>query len=282
VSRYADARDDYDVFRGLAERLGFGESFSEGRDEQAWVRHIFDQSRELAAGHGIDIPAFEEFWQGGHFSLAPQLPDAEFILEAFHRDPDAHPLGTPSGKIEIYSDTIAGFGYDDCPGHPAWLDKVEWLGAPLSARFPLHLISGQPTPRLHSQLDHSRVSRATKISGREPLTMHPEAAAARGIEAGAVVRVFNERGACLAGVLLSPDMRADVVQLATGAWYDPIDTADGLGLCVHGNPNVLTRDVGTSKLGQGPIAHSCLVEVELYTDPLPDISVFSPPDIIRT
>ena len=95
------------------------------------------------------------------------------------------------------------------------------------------------------------------------------------------MRVFNDRGACLAGVVLSTDLRADVIQLATGAWYDPIDTDDGLGLCVHGNPNVLTRDVGTSKLGQAPVAHSCLVEVEHYAGPLPDISVFSPPDIIR-
>lgn len=281
VPRFADARDDYDVFCGLAERLGFGAAFSEGRDEQAWVRHIFDESKALAARHDIEIPAFDEFWAGEHFSLAGQLPEAEFILEAFRRDPVAHPLGTPSGRIEIFSDTIANFGYADCPGHPAWLDKVEWLGAPLSERYPLHLISGQPTPRLHSQLDHSRVSRATKIHGREPVTMHPDAAAARGIAAGSVVRIFNDRGACLAGVVLSLDQRADVIALATGAWYDPIDTDDGLGLCVHGNPNVLTRDVGTSKLGQGPIAHSCLVEVEPYTAPLPDVRVFSPPEIIR-
>ncbi len=281
VSRFADARDDYDVFCGLAERLGFAEAFSEGRDEQAWVRHIFDESRELAARHQIELPDFDTFWRGEHISLVDQLPEVEFILEAFRRDPDAHPLGTPSGKIEIYSATIAGFNYADCPGHPAWLEKVECLGSPLSARFPLHLISGQPGPRLHSQLDHSRVSRATKINGREPLVMHPDAAAARGIEAGSVVRVFNDRGACLAGVVLSTEMRADVVQLATGAWYDPVDTADGLGLCVHGNPNVLTRDVGTSQLGQGPIAHSCLVDVEIYDGPLPDISVFSPPEIVR-
>ena len=72
-----------------------------------------------------------------------------------------------------------------------------------------------------------------------------------------------------------------VIQLSTGAWYDPIDTADGLGLDVHGNPNVLTRDVGTSKLGQGPTAHSCLVEVERYDGALPEVHAFEPPPIIR-
>jgi biotin/methionine sulfoxide reductase len=46
---------------------------------------------------------------------------------------------------------------------------------------------------------------------------------------------------------------------------------------VHGNPNVLTRDVGTSTLAQGTSAHSCLVEVELRAGPLPDVKVFRQP-----
>ena len=52
-------------------------------------------------------------------------------------------------------------------------------------------------------------------------------------------------------------------------------------LDVHGNPNVLTRDVGTSRLGQGPTSQSCLVEVERYTGPPYAVRAFRPPDIIR-
>ncbi|NIP72913.1 MAG: hypothetical protein GWO16_07715, partial [Gammaproteobacteria bacterium] len=56
-------------------------------------------------------------------------PDTPFVaLGDFRADPAAHPLGTPSGRIEIFSETIAGFGYDDCPGHPAWMEPLEWLG----------------------------------------------------------------------------------------------------------------------------------------------------------
>ena len=281
VPPYADSRSDYDVFSGLAARLGFANQFTEGRDELQWVRHIYDSSRARAATYAIDLPDFETFWAGGHFSLAPQLKDLPLIFEAFRDDPDKHPLGTPSGRIEIYSETIASFAYDDCPGHPVWLEKQEFLGAPRAARYPLHLISNQPAPRLHSQLDFAAVSRKTKVAGREPVTLHPADAAARGIVANSVVRLYNDRGACLAGVRLSEDICQGVIQLATGAWYDPIETNDGLGLDLHGNPNVLTRDVGTSRLGQGPSAHSCLVEVEPYNGPLPEVRAFASPEIIR-
>lgn len=281
VPPYADSRSDYDTFSALAARLGIAREFTEGRDEMQWVRHIYDDSRQRAAQHGVALPDFELFWAGEHFSIAAQLPEVPLIFEAFRKDPQAHPLGTPSGLIEIHSQTIASFGYDDCPGHPVWLDKQEWLGAPRALQFPLHLISNQPAPRLHSQLDFSAVSRATKVAGREALTLHPDDAAERGIEAGSVVRIFNDRGACLAGVCLSADICRGVIQLAVGAWYDPLETADGLGLDVHGNANVLTRDVGTSRLGQGPSAHSCLVEVEPYLGPIPQVQAFKRPEILR-
>ena len=72
-----------------------------------------------------------------------------------------------------------------------------------------------------------------------------------------------------------------VVQISTGAWYDPENPEKNNSICKHGNPNVLTRDKGTSKLGQGPIAHSCLVEMEKYKDKLPKVTAHEPPIIIR-
>jgi biotin/methionine sulfoxide reductase len=70
-----------------------------------------------------------------------------------------------------------------------------------------------------------------------------------------------------------------VVELATGAWFDPLEPGRIGSLCVHGNPNVLTRDIGTSKLAQGPSAHSALVEVERFERDLPPVTVFDPPPI---
>ena len=58
-----------------------------------------------------------------------------------------------------------------------------------------------------------------------------------------------------------------MVRLSCGAWYDPADGSEQ-ALCPHGNANVLTRDQGTSKLGQGPSSATALVEVERWTEPL--------------
>jgi biotin/methionine sulfoxide reductase len=94
-----------------------------------------------------------------------------------------------------------------------------------------------------------------------------------------VVRVFNGRGSCLAGAVVTDAVRPSVVQLATGAWYDPLDPADPDAMCVHGNPNVLTFDRGTSKLAQGCSGQHALVEVERWTGPLPPIRAYEPPPI---
>ena len=145
--------------------------------------------------------------------LLPQAPDDGGMLRAFRDDPVKAPLPTPSGKIQVSSPTVASFGYDDCPGHPAWLPPTE----PPDSRHPLWLISNQPATRLHSQLDFGAYSQASKRQGREVCTRHPDGAAARGIRDGDIVRLFNDRGACLASVALSDALRPDVVQLPTGA-----------------------------------------------------------------
>jgi biotin/methionine sulfoxide reductase len=275
-----EARSDFEAFAGLAARLGFADRFTEGRSEMQWVRALYETSRRGAAARGIELPEFDRFWQEGYAELAaPARPVV--MLEDFRRDPAAHPLGTPSGRIEIFSETIDGFAYEDCPGHPVWREPREWLGSPLAARYPLHLISNQPRTRLHGQLDPGKTSRAAKIADREPIWIHPDDATARGIETGDVVRVFNDRGACLAGALVTRDVRPAVVQLATGAWYDPLEPGQVGTLDRHGNPNVLTRDAGCSRLSQGASAQSALVEVERYPGAPPPITVFQPPAVVR-
>ena len=120
-------------------------------------------------------------------------------------------------------------------------DMVEWFSARafwreprdraagLGSEFPLHLISGQPATRLHSQLDNGALSMREKIQGREPVLVNPADAVARGIQDGDVVRLYNGRGACLAGAKLTEDVAAGVVFLRTGAWYDPAGPALEIG-----------------------------------------------------
>jgi biotin/methionine sulfoxide reductase len=276
VPPYREARDDYDIFAGLAERLGFAERFTEGRSARQWLQYLYDLTSRALLARGVAAPEFERFWEEGELML-PTLPWDGGIVWAFRRDPDAAPLPTPSGKVEISSPTIASFGYEDCPEHPMWLEPSEGVGSPAMARFPLHLIANQPATRLHSQLDFGATSLASKIKGREPVRIHPQDAAARGIGEGDIVRLYNDRGACLAGAALSEMLRPGVVQLSTGAWYDPDDPAAETPLCVHGNPNVLTRDAGTSRLAQGCTGQLSLVEIERFEGPLPPVKAFDPP-----
>lgn len=276
---FAQSRHDYDIFSALAAELGISDDFTEGLDAPAWLERIYDRWRQAVAELLPDAPSFPAFWERGHVRL-PLLPDELVLWDDFRADPDANRLRTATGKIEIFSDTIDAFGYADCPGHPTWIEPAEWLGGASADQFPLQLVANNPSTRLHSQLDAGAHSQASKIQGREPVRINPADAAPRGIESGHVVRLFNARGSCLAGAIVSSDVRPGVVQLSTGAWYDPLDPSDPRSLCVHGNPNVLTLDKGTSSLAQGCSGQHALVEIEAWTAPLPPIRVFDPPTVV--
>ena len=280
VEPVGEARSDYDIVTALAERLGLAARFTDGKSELDWIREAYDGFAGRMAREGAALPGFEEFWRDGRV-LVPE-PEDEFVLFAdFRADPEANPLRTPSGRIEIFSETVDSFGYDDCPGHPVWIEPREWLGAPLADRFPLHLVSNQPATRLHSQLDASSISAKAKVAGREAMTIHPDDATPRGIADGDIVRLYNDRGQCLAGARVRETVRPGVVVLPTGAWYDPAEPGEIGTLDRHGNPNVLTHDRGTSRLAQATAAHSALVEVERWDGPVPAVAVHRPPATVE-
>ncbi|MEV8441658.1 molybdopterin-dependent oxidoreductase [Actinosynnema sp. NPDC051121] len=274
-----ESRTDHHVFAALASRLGFEHEFTESRSEIDWVRHLYEQTR-AQLGDAAALPDFDDFWRDSTAELPAPTGPFPGSFEALRSDPRRFPLSTPSGRIEIFSEEIDSFGYDDCAGHPKWFEPTEWLRSGLSDRFPLHLISNQPASRLHSQYDNGGHSLGSKIRGREPLTMNPSDAASRGIESGMIVRVHNDRGSCLAGVILSDAVMPGVVQLSTGAWWDPVQPGLSGTLDRHGNPNVLTADRPCSRLSQGPSALSALVDVEPFDGPLPEVLAFAPPTLV--
>ncbi len=265
-----EARSDLDIFTELSERLGFSDRLTEGRTELDWLRHFYDAARSEAASRKLAMPEFDEFWNGDQYAGFPVGETAEYVrYEDFRRDPRGCPLKTPSGKIEIHSKTIEGFGYDDCPGHPAWIEPQEWLGSPQAERYPLHILSPHPKFRIHSQLGTTAIRSAYEVAGREPIWLNSRDAAARGIAHGDVVRVFNARGQVLAGAVVTDRIRPGVVLICEGGWYDPEQPGEINTLDKHGDVNVLTLDKGSSSMAQACAAHTALVEVEKY---LGDIS----------
>lgn len=285
VEPYRETLSDHVIFAELARRLcprdDIGENlhaaFTEGRDEEEWLQELYGETAQRGRKQGYELPAYQDFLTQGFFEL-PAPKQAQILLQAFRMDPEKNPLPTPSGRIEIFSETIANMGLEDMPGHPHWRAPAEWLGAESIQDFPLHLISHQPARRLHSQLDHGLFSRGGKVKDREPCRLHPRDAAIRGIKDGDLVRLFNRRGACISAAQLDKNLMPGVVMLATGAWYDPDWNGDA-DCCKHGNPNTLTADIATSSLGQGPSAQTCLVEIERLQGTPPTVTAFAPPTI---
>ena len=279
IEPYGKAKNDFEIFAGIARKMGVEEKFTEGRNQEEWQKWIYTQTYERAAAADIKMPSYEKFRENKWFKIQdPSEPT--LMLKDFRKDPLKNSLTTPSGKIEIFSQTVANFNYEDCPGHPVWIEPCEWLGKK-NKKYPIHLISNQPKNKLHSQMDHGNYSKSFKIKNREPVEINPIDAENRGLKNGDIVKLFNDRGACLAGVIIEKKVMPGVAQISTGAWYDPQYPTKPNSICKHGNPNILTRDKGTSKLGQGPIAHSCLIEIERFNDKLPKVTAHEPPSIIR-
>ncbi|MGG7568626.1 molybdopterin-dependent oxidoreductase [Rhodovulum sp. DZ06] len=270
-----EARSDYDIYAGIAARLGCADAFTEGRTADEWIAHLWDQARQRFGRMGIEAPSLDALKAAGTWEM-PATERPQVLMEAFRISPVQAPLETRSGRIEIFCDAVAEMGLEGQPGHPVWIPPKEWLGAAQEGE--LHLITNQPETRLHSQLDAGGVAKAGKVAGREPVWISPADAAARGIADGEVVRIFNARGACLAGAVVTDAVRPGVLRLPTGAWYDPADPDAEVPFCKHGSANVLTRDEGTSGIGQGSAAQSALVRVETWQGEAPAVTAHDGPE----
>jgi len=218
---------------------------------------------------------YEEFKKKGYY-VVPTDPDWKkqpVGLREFYDNPDNHPLKTPSGKIEFFSQNLARYFPDDKerPPVPHWIEKGESHDERLSSRraekYPLLIISNHGRWRVHAQCDDiswTREAPTCKVQGPdgyryEPLWINTADAAARGIKDGDVVRVYNERGAVLGGAYVTERMMPGVVYMDHGARYDPVVPGE---LDRGGAINTITPHNLTSKNATGMVVSSFLVEVE--------------------
>ncbi len=234
-----ECRHDVDICADLARRLGL--DGYKRVDDIEWLR-------EICAGTYIDD--FDAFRERGLARLpAPDEPVA-FAKEV--RDPMRHPFSTPSGKIELYSTSLAAnpdpYGLGSIPPIPTWIPPHD-----ADPRYPLELISPKSRARTHSTHDNQDIlSRAD----RNDVWIHPEDAGARGIADGTAVRVFNQRGATIIPARVTDRIARGVVSIKEGAWFTP----DASGLDTRGSANVLTDD-RAAPCG-ATTYNTCLVEIE--------------------
>jgi anaerobic dimethyl sulfoxide reductase subunit A len=181
----------------------------------------------------------------------PPAPDDLVAFAQEVRDPERHPFSTPSGKIEVYSTSIAAkpdvYGLGPIPAIPTWIPPV----AP-DPRYPLMLCNAKSRARTHSIHDNQEIlSRAD----RRDVWIHSEDAAARGIVDGQPVRVFNDRGATILPAHVTDRIAHGVAAMKEGVWFTPNEE----GTDLRGCPNVLTED--SSSPAGASTYNTCLVEI---------------------
>jgi anaerobic selenocysteine-containing dehydrogenase len=240
IAPLGEARSNWDVMRGLAEALGFTEPWLR-EDADAVIRGILEASAPSnSTMTGITL---ERLQCEGSIPLAIPAERATPFADGV--------FGTPSGKLEIYSEQAAARGYDPVPN---WVPEVEartGLDGSVAVSDPMPLLC----PAAHHFVSSSfaNVETLRTKEGKPTLRIHPIDAEARAIRSGQWVRVSNERGWCRLVAEVTNDVRPGV--LATVSVWWPTFSPDGR------NINSTTSD-RLADFGGGSTFYTNLVCVE--------------------
>jgi anaerobic dimethyl sulfoxide reductase subunit A len=233
----------------VAEKLGLGQAYTEGKSEQDWLREWVTGATQADPA----FPGFEEFKRQGVF--VTHYPEPAIALGAFRADPVANPLATPSGKIELFSTVMWNAGDpEEIPAIPKYIPEWEGPSDPLTAKYPLQLISHHYHRRAHSTYDN--IDWLDEVMPQR-VFMNPLDADARGIKQGDQVRIFNDRGVVIIPVRVTPRILPGVVSIPQGAWWTP----DADGIDRRGCVNTLTSQRPTP-MAKGTAQLTGLVQVE--------------------
>ncbi|MFC1901860.1 molybdopterin-dependent oxidoreductase [Chloroflexota bacterium] len=269
IEPLGESKSDYEICCLVAERLGILKEYTGGKTVGEWIKYGFENS-------GVqDLISYEEWKEKGYY-VVPTDPDwgkYPVGMTSFYQDPENNPLGTPSGKIEFYSERLDIYFPDDKerPPVPGWIERSEThderRGGDRARKYPLLIVSNHPRWRIHVQHDDITWLReipTCKVRGPdgyqyEPVWINPQDAARRGIKDGDVVKLYNERGAVLGGAYLTEKIIPGAISMDHGARYDPIVLGE---LDRGGSNNTLTPHNTTSKNVPGIPSSGFLIEIE--------------------
>lgn len=251
-----EAKSIYDICTGLADKLGVKEAFTEGRDQEGWLRHLY----QLTRAQDPTLPEFDAMREQGIYKR--KVEEHFVAYKDFRHDPEANPLNTPTGKIEIYSEKLAELAdtwtlKDDEVIHPLpiYVPNFEGYEESKTGNFPLQLTGFHYKARTHSTYGNVSV---LKDAAPQEMWINPMDAKQRGINNGDLIRIFNDRGEVHIAAKVTPRILPGVVALGEGGWYAP----DGQRIDHGGCINVLTTQ-RPSPLAKGNPQHTNLVDVQL-------------------
>jgi anaerobic dimethyl sulfoxide reductase subunit A len=276
-----ESKSDYQICADLAERVGIGEAFTEGRDEKDWVEWCLDVFRSTRIP---ELPTLDEFIEKNLGAYSNPVTNSKIAFADFRADPTKYPLNTPSGKIEIFSKKLHDMGKpNEIPAVPKYIQEWEnpfttentesteekqektSVDSPGTARqgrcvpsvvkkYPLQAIGHHTLARVHST--HANNDWLQEAFPQR-IFINPIDAAARDIHDGDLVRVWNERGELVIPARVTPRILPGVVDIPQGAWWKPDANGVDHGGCV----NVLTSHRWTP-LAFGSTQQTIMVQVE--------------------
>ena len=252
VEPLGETKSDYRICAELAERLGIGQAYTEGRDERDWVEWILDRYRQTRFP---ELPSLDEFEASNIGLYTKPVTKPAIALADFRADPQAHPLNTPSGKIEIFSKRLYDMGNPaEIPAVPKYIQEWESPFGPEAEKYPLQAMGHHYMGRVHSTHDNVDWLRE---AFPQRVFINELDAQARGIADGDQVKVYNGRGTMILPCRVTNRILPGVVDIPEGAWWTP----DEEGIDRRGSINVLTSERWTP-LAFGTAQHTIMVQVE--------------------
>ncbi len=244
-----ECRSDYAICADVAGRLGIGGAYTEGLDERGWVEWSLDRWRETRFP---DLPSLEELEATNQGVYSRPVTEPAVALADFRADPEAHPLSTPSGKIEIFSVALHALASPEVPPVPKYIQEWESPFGEEAACYPLQAMGHHTMARVHSTHDNNDWLRE---AFPQRVFINELDAAERGIRDGDDVRVWNDRGEMILACRVTPRIMPGVVDIPQGAWWRP----DENGVDRGGAVNVLTSARWTA-LGHATAQHTIMVQ----------------------
>jgi anaerobic selenocysteine-containing dehydrogenase len=235
IAPVGESLPNTELFRRLAKAMGLADPCFEETDE-SMIRASFDWNHKALAGQSFDTLERDGF-------LRLNYPKKDGFITPFMNGG----FGTPSGKCEFYSETLAKRGLDPLP---TYTPPHEYDDDALARRFPLAL--NTPPARNFMNSTFANIEELAKPHGAPTVQLHPNDAAARNISEGATVNVFNDRGAMKLAAKITDDTREGVATILWGHWRDHPGA--------EGFVNDLTSQALTD-LGGGATFYDCRVQV---------------------